>query len=184
MRKKIIIISLVLLGLLVLSVVKSCHRVKPRHYTQLSTEQVSTTTSSSSQTASSSLPKAQEEAKGTLEASDDPLPQEEQEPIREAITIAFNYLQTQPQDLAGTVDNRLSITPQAMLQTIVTMLKAGYQVDITSLQAYTSDSENVYQFTINLIKEDSDPLTLAGNYVIGTNQCDIEALHGIPTGIQ
>ncbi|MDU6118506.1 hypothetical protein [Streptococcus sp.] len=142
--------------------------------------------SSSFTSSSSSIPQTQEEAKDTLEDTDSQLSQEDQTPVLEAVMIAFDYLNTKPalDDTRGTLDNRLSITPQAMMQTIITMLKAGYQVDLTSLQAYSSDSDNVYQFTINLTKEEAEPLTLAGNYVIGTSQCDFESLHGIPTGIQ
>ena len=188
MRKKLIILSLILLAGLVFSIVKSCSQANRRHKPTM--ERMSTSNqislSSSFTSSSSSIPQTQEEAKDTLEDTDSQLSQEDQTPVLEAVMIAFDYLNTKPalDDTRGTLDNRLSITPQAMMQSIITMLKAGYQVDLTSLQAYSSDSDNVYQFTINLTKEEAEPLTLAGNYVIGTSQCDFESLHGIPTGIQ
>ena len=126
------------------------------------------------------------EAAETLEKADEPLGEEETQKVNASLTVAFDYLTqvNNQSDVQVTYKDKLSITSQAMAQTVVTMLKAGYQLDITTLKVYASDSENVYQFTVDLTKDGAENLSLAGNYVTGTQQLEIASLHGIPTGIQ
>ena len=72
MRKKLIILSLILLAGLVFSIVKSCSQANRRHKPTM--ERMSTSNqislSSSFTSSSSSIPQAQEEAKDTLEDTD------------------------------------------------------------------------------------------------------------------
>ena len=172
MKKKVIIGLLVLLvGLIILSV-RSCHRNEQSRSPSESTDTVTQqSTKKKSSTSQSETVSAQDEATETLEKAD--------EPLDDYLTQVNNQ-----SDVQVTYKDKLSVTSQAMAQTVVTMLKAGYQLDITTLKVYASDSENVYQFTVDLTKDGAENLSLAGNYVTGTQQLEIASLHGIPTGIQ
>ena len=189
MKKKIVIGLLILLvSLLVLSI-RSCHRNSKGNQTSITstaTYQSSRQTSKTSSTSELEVISAQDEATETLERPDEPLEEEETNQVKTSLTTAFAYLTqvTNQSDVRVTYRDKLSVTSLAMAQTVVTMLKAGYQLDNTTLKVYSSDSDNVYQFTVDLIKESSDNLSLAGNYVTGTQQLEIGSLHGIPTGIQ
>lgn len=187
MKKKVVIGLLVLLvGLIILSV-RSCHRSEQSRSPSSSTDTVTQQSSKKkSSTSESEVLSAQDEATQTLEKADEPLGEEETQRVNASLTIAFDYLtQVNSQsDVQVTYKDKLSVTSQAMAQTVVTMLKAGYQLDISTLKVYASNSENVYQFTVDLVKEGTENLTLAGNYVTGTQQLEIASLHGIPTGIQ
>ncbi len=63
------------------------------------------------------------------------------------------------------------------------MLMAGYHFDLESLQVYESDASNVYQFIIKLVTDKGDKLSLAGNYVLGTEQFEIASVHGTPVNV-
>ena len=188
MKKKVIIGLLVLLvGLIILSI-RSCHRNEQSRSPSESTSTVTQQSSkeNSSTTSESEVLSAQDEATETLEKADEPLDDEATQKVNASLTVAFDYLTqvNNQSDVQVTYKDKLSVTSQAMAQTVVTMLKAGYQLDISTLKVYASDSENVYQFTVDLTKEGTENLTLAGNYVTGTEQLGIASLHGIPTGIQ
>ncbi|MCL4889193.1 hypothetical protein [Streptococcus gallolyticus] len=187
MKKKVIIGLLVLLvGLIILSVC-SCHRNEQSRSPSESTDTVTQrSTKKKSSTSQSETVSAQDEATETLEKADEPLDDEAIQNVTASLTVAFDYLiQVNNQsDVQVTYKDKLSVTSQAMAQTVVTMLKAGYQLDISTLKVYASDSENVYQFTVDLTKDGVENLSLAGNYVTGTQQLEIASLHGIPTGIQ
>ena len=188
MKKKVIIGLLVLLvGLIILSI-RSCHRNEQSRSPSESTSTVTQQSSkeNSSTTSESEVLSAQDEATETLEKADEPLGEEEKQKVNASLTVAFDYLiQVDNQsDVQVAYKDKLSVTSQAMAQTVVTMLKAGYQLDINTLKVYASDSENVYQFTVDLTKDGAENLSLAGNYVTGTQQLEIASLHGIPTGIQ
>ncbi|BAK27076.1 hypothetical protein [Streptococcus gallolyticus] len=186
MKKKVVIGLLVLLvGLIILSV-RSCHRNEQSRSSSNTDTVTQQSTKKKSSTSESEVLSAQDEATQTLEKSDEPLGEEETQKVNASLTVAFDYLiQVNNQsDVQVTYKDKLSVTSQAMAQTIVTMLKAGYHLDITTLKVYASDSENVYQFTVDLTKDGAENLSLAGNYVTGTQQLEIASLHGIPTGIQ
>lgn len=187
MKKKVIIGLLVLLvGLIILSV-RSCHRNEQSRSPSESTDTVTQwSTKKKSSTSQSETVSAQDEATETLEKADEPLDDEAIQNVTASLTVAFDYLTqvNNQSDVQVTYKDKLSVTSQAMAQTVVTMLKAGYQLDISTLKVYASDSENVYQFTVDLTKDGVDNLSLAGNYVTGTQQLEIASLHGIPTGIQ
>ena len=188
MKKRVVIGLLVLLvGLIILSV-RSCHRNEQSRSPSSNTTDTVTQQSSKkkSSTSESEVLSAQDEATQTLEKADEPLGEEETQRVNASLMVAFDYLTqiNNQSDVQVTYKDKLSVTSQAMAQTVVTMLKAGYQLDISTLKVYASDSENVYQFTVDLVKEGTENLTLAGNYVTGTQQLEIASLHGIPTGIQ
>ncbi len=187
MKKKVIIGLLVLLvGLIVLSV-RSCHRNEQSRSPSESTDTVTQqSTKKKSSTSQSETVSVQDEATETLEKADEPLDDEAIQKVNASLTVAFDYLTqvNNQSDVQVTYKDKLSVTSQAMAQTVVTMLKAGYQLDISTLKVYASDSENVYQFTVDLTKDGAENLSLAGNYVTGTQQLEIASLYGIPTGIQ
>lgn len=186
MKKKVVIGLLVLLvGLIILSV-RSCHRSERSPSSNTTDTVTQQSTKKNSSTSESEVLSAQDEATQTLEKSDEPLGEEETQKVTASLTVAFDYLTqvNNQSDVQVTYKDKLSVTSQAMAQTVVTMLKAGYQLDISTLKVYASDSENVYQFTVDLTKEGVENLSLAGNYVTGTQQLEIASLHGIPTGIQ
>ena len=187
MKKKVVIGLLVLLvGLIILSV-RSCHRNEQSRSPSSSADTVKQQSiKKKSSTSESEVLSAQDEATETLEKADEPLDDEATQKVNASLTVAFDYLTqvNNQSDVQVTYKDKLSVTSQAMAQTVVTMLKAGYQLDISTLKVYASDSENVYQFTVDLTKEGTENLTLAGNYVTGTEQLGIASLHGIPTGIQ
>lgn len=187
MKKKVVIGLLVLLvGLIILSV-RSCHRNEQSRSPSSSTDTVTQqSTKKKSSTSESEVLSAQDEATETLEKVGEPLGEEETQRVNTSLTVAFDYLTqvNNQSDAQVTYKDKLSVTSQAMAQTVVTMLKTGYRLDISTLKVYASDSENVYQFTVDLTKEGTENLSLAGNYVTGTQQLEIASLHGIPTGIQ
>lgn len=187
MKKKVVIGLLVLLvGLIILSV-RSCHRNEQSRSPSSSTDTVTQqSTKKKSSTSQSETISAQDEATETLEKADEPLGEEETQRVNASLTVAFDYLTqvNNQSDVQVTYKDKLSVTSQSMAQTVVTMLKAGYQLDSSTLKVYASDSENVYQFTVDLTKDGTENLVLAGNYVTGTEQLEIASLHGIPTGIQ
>lgn len=186
MKKKLVIGLLVVLALLGISVVKSCSRKRavPHHQDQ---SEMTKAISQSSSSKEQEISKAQTEAKNTLEQPERLLGDIETNQVKDSLQIAFDYLQTVTDESAVTISyqNHLSITNVAMAQTVVRMLStAHYTVDLSTLQVYGSDSDNVYQFTVDLTKPNTDNLSLAGNYVTGTQQLELGSLHGTPTGLQ
>ena len=187
MKKKVIIGLLVSLVSLIILSVRSCHRNEQSRSPSSSTDTVTQqSTKNKSSTSQSETVSVQDEATQTLEKSDEPLDDEATQKVSASLTVAFEYLTqvNNQSDVQVTYKDKLSVTSQAMAQTVVTMLKAGYQLDSSTLKVYASDSENVYQFTVDLTKNGAENLTLVGNYVTGTEQLEIASLHGIPTGIQ
>lgn len=125
------------------------------------------------------------EATHTLERSDLKVSQKETEKVKKAISIPLDYLvkAKSQSDIKTTYDNKLSITSQTVAETIKTMLLAGYHFNIDSLKVYESDSDNVYQFTILLVTDKKDELSIAGNYVLGTQQFEFVSVHGTPVNV-
>lgn len=125
------------------------------------------------------------EAESTLEASDRQVSDKEKEKVKKSLNVSIDYLvkiKTQS-DVKVDYQNKLSITDPTVAQTVKTMLMAGYNFDLESLQVYESDASNVYQFTINLVTDKGDKLSLAGNYVLGTEQFEIASVHGTPVNV-
>lgn len=125
------------------------------------------------------------EAKSTLEASDRKVSDKEVVKVKKSFEIPINYFTKikNQSEIKPSYDNKLSITSLTVAQTVKTMLMAGYHFDLESLQVYESDASNVYQFTINLVTDKGDKLSLAGNYVIGTDQFEIASVHGTPVNV-
>ena len=165
MKKKVVIGLLVLLVSLIILSVRSCYRNEQSRSPSSSTGTVTQQSSKKkSSTSESEVLSAQDEAAETLEKADEPLGEEETQKVNASLTVAFDYLTqvNNQSDVQVTYKDKLSVTSQAMAQTVVTMLKAGYQLDITTLKVYASDSENVYQFTVDLTKL-CDRHTTVGN---------------------
>ncbi|HEN0407610.1 TPA: hypothetical protein U5Y67_000101 [Streptococcus agalactiae] len=125
------------------------------------------------------------EAESTLEASDRQVSDNEREKLKKSLSVSIDYLVKIPtqSDIKGDYQKKLSITNPTVAQTVKTMLMAGYHFDLESLQVYESDASNVYQFTINLVTDKRDKLSLAGNYVLGTDQFEIASVHGTPVNV-
>lgn len=125
------------------------------------------------------------EAVNTLEKSDASLSNSKTEKIKQQIQIPIDYLinAKNQSEIKVSYDNKLSITIPSVAQTIKTMLIAGYHFDMSSLKAFESDSRNVYQFTILLVTEKGDELSVVGNYVTGTEQFEFVSVHGTPVNI-
>lgn len=125
------------------------------------------------------------EAESTLEASDRHVSDKDKERVKSSLSVPIDYLvNTKTQsDVKVDYQNKLSITDPTVAQTVKTMLMAGYHFDLESLQVYESDASNVYQFTINLVTDKGDKLSLAGNYVLGTEQFEIASVHGTPVNV-
>lgn len=125
------------------------------------------------------------EAKSTLEASDCHVSDKDKERVKSSLSVPIDYLVNTKTQSEVKVDyqNKLSITDPTVAQTVKTMLMAGYHFDLESLQVYESDASNVYQFTINLVTDKGDKLSLAGNYVLGTEQFEIASVHGTPVNV-
>lgn len=125
------------------------------------------------------------EARDTLEQSDESVSKKKTEVVREALKIPIAYLESveNQSDIKVTYDNKLSITNQTVAQTLKTMLLAGYEFKLASLKVYESDSDNVYQFTLLLVTDKGDKLSLTGNYVLGTEQFEFVSLHGTPVNV-
>lgn len=126
MKKKVVIGLLVLLvGLIILSV-RSCHRnEQPRSPSESTDTVTQQSTKKSSSTSESEVLSAQDEATQTLEKSDEPLGEEETQKVNASLTVAFDYLTqvNNQSDVQVTYKDKLSVTSQAMAQTVVTMFK-------------------------------------------------------------
>lgn len=99
-------------------------------------------------------------------------------------TSLFQGLQTlasakSVSDVTGTVDNHLSMTSQAMLETVgIAFLVNHYQVDQASLVVTPSKSEDVLQFLVVLTKENSPNAYLIGNWNKTVDQLQLVQLIG------
>lgn len=82
-------------------------------------------------------------------------------------------------DVTGTVENHLSMTSQAMLETVgIAFLVNHYQVDQESLLVTPSKAEDVLQFLVVLKKENSPNAYLIGNWNKTVDQLQIVQIIG------
>lgn len=144
-----------------------------------------------------------EQSLSTLEKPDKMISSSQLDSVKEALQIALSYTKDLGEQIIavevkdqsfltneevlkvlssiqGTYDNRLSLTSVSMLQTLVTMFSVHYDYEEDSLQAYYSDSDNVYQFVFKLSRSDKDSLYFVGNYVVGTGQLEMTSMQGQP----
>ncbi|MEX2803863.1 hypothetical protein AB3329_01915 [Streptococcus sp. H31] len=184
MRKKIVVTLLLLVLGIGFMALRSCSKQKTRLRNDSSVSEKSSVISSNSD--EQSFFSARDEAEETLERNDSLLGDKETAAVAASLHTAFDYLRTvkKQSEVAVTYQDKLAITKRSMAQTVVAMFLAGYTVDWDTVMVYASDNDNVYQFTVDLVKSGSDNLSLVGNYVTGTEQLEITSLHGIPTGIQ
>lgn len=127
-----------------------------------------------------------EESRKTLETDKKVSNGDQIDSLKKSLLSAFNYLSSV--DSYEKIENKdsynhLQISSKTMLSTLYRMMKAGYSYDETTVEVYESDSDNVIQFVFEMKKEGEEPISFAGNYVIGTEQIEIANMHGNPTGL-
>lgn len=125
------------------------------------------------------------EAKETLEQKDNVSTDEEKNLVVESLAKGMEYLASvnDPSLVQLSYDSQLSITSKYTAQALVMMLLAGYKYDASSVEVFESENDNVYQFIFQLVKSETDKLSITGNYVTGTHQIEIVNIYGNPTGV-
>lgn len=123
-----------------------------------------------------------EQAISSLENPSQALSGKEKALVQESLTVAMAYLQGQTdiKSVEATYDNRLSLTHPVAVKTLAGLFLGGYRYDSTSLTVHKSDSDNVYQFTFDVIKENEKTISISGNYVTGTSQLELVNFYGLP----
>ena len=79
----------------------------------------------------------------------------------------------------GSVQGGYSPTTNDMVQVMHQALNAEYEVKIDTLTATKSESDNIYQFAVDMVrKKDNNSVTVAGNYSEELNQIQFSILVG------
>ncbi|HEN9012838.1 TPA: hypothetical protein ACGWER_001728 [Streptococcus agalactiae] len=144
----------------------------------------STSSSSEIDTTPSSDQTPQEQAKSTLETQKKETDQAKVDKAKAAIQTALDYIKkTDAKNIKPDYQNKVSLTSTANLSTFKSIFKAKYDYDINTLVVYTSDNDNVEQFTFDLKKDGGNTVTIAGNYVPSTDQVELVQIKGIPSGL-
>lgn len=123
-----------------------------------------------------------EQAIASLERPKELIKGERESLVKDSLKVVMAYLMSKSDVKTVQVNysNRLSLTPPLFAQTIVSLMLGGYRYDEDSVLVYQSNSENVYQFTLDLVKEGEETVSVAGNYVVGTSQIELVNFYGLP----
>ena len=79
----------------------------------------------------------------------------------------------------GSVQGGYSPTTNDMVEVMHQALEAGYEVKIDTLTVTKSESDNIYQFAVDMVrKKDNNSVTVAGNYSEELNQIQFSILVG------
>ncbi|MGT2908239.1 hypothetical protein [Streptococcus dentiloxodontae] len=191
-QKKLAITAVILLVLLVgilvaAKIYRNAHKDgwSSSAKTSISNATTSSVSSESSTSTSKSSSDPSQEAEDTLETDDKIKDNNKISAAQDSIKTVFDYInKTDANDLTPSVNTCSNLTSKSMLQSLKTMMKAGYTIDLNSLQLYESANENVEQFIISMTKaSDNTQIALAGNYVPNTKQVEIASIHGTPTDV-
>ena len=144
---------------------------------------VVTTTESSSTTESSEKPASyyndtHARAVEKLEKPTEEISGEEKDKVKAGIEKAIAGLKKNPKNV-GSVQGGYSPTTNDMVQVMHQALEAGYEVKIDTLTVTKSESDNIYQFAVDMVrKKDNNSVTVAGSYSEELNQIQFSILVG------
>lgn len=144
---------------------------------------VVTTTEPSSTTESSEKPSSyyndtHARAVEKLEKPTEEISGEKKEKVKAGIERAIAGLKKNPKNV-GSVQGGYSPTTNEMVLVMHQALEAGYEVKIDTLTATKSESDNIYQFAVDMVrKKDNNSVTVAGSYSEELNQIQFSILVG------
>lgn len=144
---------------------------------------VVTTTEPSSTTESSEKPASyyndtHARAVEKLEKPTEEISGEKREKVKAGIERAIAGLKKNPENV-GSVQGGYSPTTNYMVQGMHQALEAGYEVKIDTLTTTKSESDNIYQFAVDMVrKKDNHSVTVAGSYSEEMNQVQFSILVG------
>lgn len=192
-KKKIIIIGAVVATLIVGAIgfraltgsnqskpsTPSTQQVKKTKKTTSSTKKEKATKESKTEetTQTSESVDIRQEAKDTLERPNAPTTDAEKEAIATHMTSTIDKAVQALPDIKNDQESGMFLTSNTMLNMVAMALSMGYRPDMTTLQTYKSDNENVHQFTIDFKKDDRF-VTFTGNYAPAIEQLEFAQIHG------
>lgn len=144
---------------------------------------VVTTTEPSSTTESSEKPASyyndtHARAVEKLEKPTEEISGEKKDKVKAGIEKAIAGLKKNPENV-GSVQGGYSPTTNNMVLVMHQALEAGYEVKIDTLTVTKSESDNIYQFAVDMVrKKDNNTVTVAGNYSEELNQIQFSILVG------
>lgn len=144
---------------------------------------VVTTTEPSSTTESSEKPASyyndtHARAVEKLEKPTEEISGEKKEKVKAGIERAIAGLKKNPKNV-GSVQGGYSPTTNDMVEVMHQALEAGYEVKIDTLTVTKSESDNIYQFAVDMVrKKDNNSVTVAGSYSEELNQIQFSILVG------
>ena len=113
-----------------------------------------------------------------LEKPTEEISGEKKEKVKAGIERAIAGLKKNPKNV-GSVQGGYSPTTNEMVLVMHQALEAGYEVKIDTLTATKSESDNIYQFAVDMVrKKDNNSVTVAGSYSEELNQIQFSILVG------
>lgn len=113
-----------------------------------------------------------------LEKPTEEISGEKKEKVKASIERAIAGLKKNPENV-GSVQGGYSPTTNDMVQVMHQALNAEYEVKIDTLTATKSESDNIYQFAVDMVrKKDNHSVTVAGSYSEELNQIQFSILVG------
>ena len=113
-----------------------------------------------------------------LEKPTEEISGEKKEKVKAGIERAIAGLKKNPKNV-GSVQGGYSPTTNDMVEVMHQALEAGYEVKIDTLTVTKSESDNIYQFAVDMVrKKDNNSVTVAGSYSEELNQIQFSILVG------
>jgi len=113
-----------------------------------------------------------------LEKPTEEISGEKKEKVKAGIEKAIAGLKKNPKNV-GSVQGGYSPTTNDMVQVMHQALEAEYEVKIDTLTVTKSESDNIYQFAVDMVrKKDNNSVTVAGSYSEELNQIQFSILVG------
>lgn len=96
--------------------------------------------------------------------------------VKEQVELALKNLYSAE---GTTPANNYGITTEKMIESLKMAKNFSYDYDMSTFQAFESDSENVIQFIVDMVRtSDGETVTMTGNYVTGTKQVQFSTIQG------
>lgn len=143
------------------------------------TKQLDVPTTSTSDANSAIKPKGKDEESATksLERSDAPLTAGDAKVISDHLVASIEKIKADS-NVKNSQDTGLYLTESGVFNLIKSLVSLGFTVDAGSVKAYKSNNDNVQQFTVNFVKDGSQPITMTGNWAPSINQAGLVQVHG------
>ncbi|HEM3647508.1 TPA: hypothetical protein U1C40_000086 [Streptococcus suis] len=108
-------------------------------------------------------------------------PAEQQAQVAQAMDKAITAIQSAPSlsEMNGTIENHLSMSQEAMVQTLAMAIRVNqYQYQSSQLEVSPSENEDVVQFLMVLTKEGEENCYMVGNFNTTVRQIQLKAYVG------